>query len=108
MNTPVHVNRELGLCREEKKDSGNRRQGGGGWGTPLKKRSAARIESLLKELLQLCKNLGQSAIRTFPHFSTGLYLIASLSCSTPRLQFAPTDDILLPGFGVEFRDPSKI
>src|SRR6266404_6279623 len=25
-------------------DSGNRRQGGGGWGTPLKKRSATRIK----------------------------------------------------------------
>src|SRR5689334_10042772 len=30
---------------DQKKDSGNRRQGGGGWGTPLKKRSAARIKS---------------------------------------------------------------
>ncbi len=27
-----------------KNDSGNRRQGGGGWGTPLKKRSATRIK----------------------------------------------------------------
>jgi hypothetical protein len=33
----------------KKNDSGNRRQGGGGWGTPLKKRSAARIKSY-KEL----------------------------------------------------------
>jgi hypothetical protein len=29
----------------KKNDSGNRRQGGGGWGTPLKKRSATRIKS---------------------------------------------------------------
>jgi hypothetical protein len=35
----------LDFCRIQKKnDSGNRRQGGGGWGTPLKKRSATRIK----------------------------------------------------------------
>src|SRR5437667_5622317 len=28
----------------KKNDSGNRRQGGGGWGTPLKKRAATRIK----------------------------------------------------------------
>jgi len=32
------------LTQGQKKDSGNRRQGGGGWGTPLKKRSATRIK----------------------------------------------------------------
>ena len=33
----------------QRNDSGNRRQGGGGWGTPLKKRSATRIK-INKEL----------------------------------------------------------
>jgi hypothetical protein len=33
-----------------KKDSGNRRQGGGGWGTPLKKRSATRIKNSISAL----------------------------------------------------------
>src|SRR5436189_6138185 len=34
----------------QKSDSGNRRQGGGGWGTPLKKRSATRIKSFKEHL----------------------------------------------------------
>src|SRR2546423_11189270 len=34
----------LARLHPKKEDSGNRRQGGGGWGTPLKKRSATRIK----------------------------------------------------------------
>ena len=42
-NEAFRVNRE-----NWKEDPGNRRQGGGGWGTPLKKRTVTRIKTLEK------------------------------------------------------------
>src|SRR6266571_5062338 len=41
------------IIHHPKNDSGNRRQGGGGWGTPLKKRSVTRIKFSKDQLNRL-------------------------------------------------------